>query len=103
MNYLGTTPTAAPVIGIISDEKIASKTLSNLIEVKSRGAKVIVLTTLPNIGNQFKEVVYVPNINVFINPMLMIIPLQLIAYEVAKIRGCDIDKPKNLAKSVTVE
>lgn len=90
-----------PVIAIISDQNIADKTLSNIEEVKSRGANVIIIST-KKISNYENNIV-VPKISDFFQPILIIPILQLIAYEVANLRNCDIDKPKNLAKSVTVE
>ncbi len=90
-----------PIIAIISDQNIADKTLSNIEEVKSRGANVIIIST-KKISNYENNIV-VPKISDFFQPILIIPILQLIAYEVANLRNCDIDKPKNLAKSVTVE
>ena len=94
-----------PVIGIVTDKNIADKTISNLKEVTSRGANVIYLTTnkLEKDGDFYKEKIIVPEVNPLLEPLVAIIPLQLIAYHVAKLNKCDIDKPKNLAKSVTVE
>lgn len=94
-----------PVIGIVTDEFIADKTISNLKEVSSRGANVIYLTTdkLDKVGDFYNEKIIVPKVNPLLQPLVSIIPLQLIAYHVAKLNKCDIDKPKNLAKSVTVE
>jgi len=94
-----------PVVGIVTEEKIEEKTISNIKEVKARGANVILLTTedLDKNGDYYDTKIVIPKTNKFLQPVLSIIPLQLIAYEVAKLRGCDIDKPKNLAKSVTVE
>lgn len=89
-----------PVFAIITDEKIKDKTLSNVEEVRSRGAKIIIITN-EKTDNQFQIVV--PKVSMFIQPILIVPTLQLIAYETAKLRKCDIDKPKNLAKSVTVE
>jgi len=93
------------VIALATDKNIADKTISNIKEVKSRGA-IITLITTEQIDNEFSPADYkviIPSINDFINPMICAIPLQLIGYETAKLRKCDIDKPKNLAKSVTVE
>ena len=90
-----------PIIAIISDQNIADKTLSNIEEVKSRGANVIIISS-KKISNYENNIV-VPKISDFFQPILIIPILQLIAYEVANLRNCDIDKPKNLAKSVTVE
>ena len=94
-----------PVIGVVSDETIALKTISNLEEVKSRGAYVIYLTTseLDRKGSFYDLKIVVPTVNKLLQPLINIIPLQLIAYYTAKLNKCDIDKPKNLAKSVTVE
>ena len=94
-----------PVIGIVTDKSIADKTISNLKEVTSRGANVIYLTTnkLVKEGDFYNEKILIPEVNPLLEPLVSIIPLQLIAYHVAKLNKCDIDKPKNLAKSVTVE
>lgn len=94
-----------PVIGIVSDKNIADKTVSNLKEVKSRGANVIYITTnnLNKNGDFYDKKIVLPEVNPLLQPLVNIIPLQLIAYNVAKLNNCDIDKPKNLAKSVTVE
>lgn len=90
-----------PVFAIITDEEIKDKTVSNIEEVKSRGAKTIVISN-ESWDNQKLQIV-VPKISPYFQPILIVPTLQLIAYETAKLRGCDIDKPKNLAKSVTVE
>ncbi len=94
-----------PVIAIVTDEKLASKTISNIKEVKARGAKVILIISenLNTESDYYDEKIVIPSVNPFTQPLLSIIPLQVIAYEVALLRGCDIDKPRNLAKSVTVE
>lgn len=92
-----------PVVGIITNDNVKAKTISNIKEVKARGAKTIIITN-DNIDNElFDFVIKIPKINEFLQPLLTVLPLQMIAYETAKLRGCDIDKPKNLAKSVTVE
>ena len=90
-----------PVFAIITDEEVKDKTISNIEEVKSRGANIIVISN-DNIDD-YNYSISVPKINEFFQPVLIVPVLQLIAYEVAKLRECDIDKPKNLAKSVTVE
>ena len=93
------------VIAIVTDKSIADKTISNIKEVKSRGA-VITLIVADKIDDDFDFADYkviTPSVNDFISPMVSAIPLQLIGYMTAKLKGCDIDKPKNLAKSVTVE
>lgn len=90
-----------PVFAIVTDEKIKNKTISNIEEVKSRGAKIIIISN-EYWDNQNLQIV-VPKISPYFQPILITPTLQLIAYETAKLRNCDIDKPKNLAKSVTVE
>ena len=91
-----------PVIGIITEQQLKDKTISNIEEVKSRGAKTIVITNDNEIKN-YDYITYLPKIHKILQPLLTVLPLQLISYEVARLRNCDIDKPKNLAKSVTVE
>lgn len=91
-----------PVIAVISDSSISEKTMSNLIEVESRGAKSFLITTEKLRTNAPNEIC-VTTTNPFVQPLLIVPILQLIAYHTAKLRNCDIDKPKNLAKSVTVE
>ncbi len=93
------------VISVMTDEDLYLKTISNIKEVKARGADVILLTT-SSLDSDYEfadRKIVLPEANKYLIPMLSIIPLQLIAYQVAKLRGCDIDKPRNLAKSVTVE
>lgn len=94
-----------PVISIITNNNIKDKTLSNIKEVISRGAKSIIICTddIDIDESYYDMIVKVPSNIDALKPILTIIPLQLIAYEVAKLNNCDIDKPRNLAKSVTVE
>lgn len=91
------------VIGIITDEKLLEKSISNIQEVVTRGAKTLVITNqiLPN--SHFDFVINIPKTNPLISPILSVIPMQLISYYIAKFKGLDVDKPRNLAKSVTVE
>lgn len=91
------------VIGIITDEKLVEKSISNIQEVVTRGAKTLVITNqiLPN--SHFDFVINIPKTNPLISPILSVIPMQLISYYIAKFKGLDVDKPRNLAKSVTVE
>ena len=94
------------VVALATYEPLVEKTLSNIVEVKSRGAKVVAMTTEQTtklINSQASEVFAIPKIHSILQPILGVIPLQLFAYYVALNRGCDIDKPRNLAKSVTVE
>lgn len=93
------------VISIITDETLSSKTLSNVKEVLSRGANSIIVTNL-EITNDFSDSKYlikIPKTSSYLSPILAIIPMQLLAYYVSKYKGIDVDKPRNLAKSVTVE
>ncbi len=94
-----------PVISVITDEKIRDKTISNIKEVKSRGAFVILIVSerCNVIGDFYDKKVIIPKEMVGLEAIISSIPLQLIAYEVARLRNCSIDKPRNLAKSVTVE
>lgn len=91
-----------PVFAIISDDKIKSKTESNVIEVASRGAKVFTITNDTNIKDHYFKYV-VPKIDYYFQPILIVPPLQLVGYYVGDLKRLDIDKPRNLAKSVTVE
>ena len=93
------------VTAVLTQEELYKKTMSNMVEVRSRGAFVMAVT---NTGNQEVEktadfVIYIPQTNKYFTNSLAIIPLQLFGYYVALGRGCDVDKPRNLAKSVTVE
>ena len=93
------------VIGVLTQSKLYEKTLSNLVETKSRGAYLMALTSFGNysIEDSADFVVYVPKISELFAASLAIIPLQLLGYYVSCARGLDVDKPRNLAKSVTVE
>ena len=90
------------VVSIVTDKDIKDKTISNLKEVSARGAKIITITNIKDEDFSDYKIV-VDDYNEIINPLLVIVPMQMLAYNVAKLRGCDIDKPRNLAKSVTVE
>ncbi len=91
------------VIGIITSKELAPKSISNIQEVITRGAKTLIITNqiLPN--NNFNYVINIPDTNELISPILSVIPLQLLSYYISKNKGLDVDKPRNLAKSVTVE
>lgn len=97
-----------PVIGLVTDSDLAMKTISNIKETKARGS-FVVLVTLESIFDEYKnddfydEVITIKDVDSFVSPLLAITIFQLISYEVAKLRGEAIDKPRNLAKSVTVE
>ncbi len=92
-----------PVIAISTKKNLNEKMISNIKEVKARGANVILVSNMNNEDNFYNEFLKVKSIHPLLQSIITIIPLQLIAYYVAKNRNCDIDKPRNLAKSVTVE
>ncbi len=93
------------VIGVLTQSSLYEKTLSNLVETKARGAYLMALTSFGNyaIEDSADFVVYVPKINELFAASLAVVPLQLLGYYVSCARGLDVDKPRNLAKSVTVE
>ena len=91
------------VIGILTDSNLVEKTISNIQEVITRGAKTLVITNQDFNYNMFDEVIKIPSVSSFLSHVLAIVPLQLLAYFISKEKGLDVDKPRNLAKSVTVE
>ena len=91
------------VIGIITNPSLVEKTISNIQEVITRGAKTLVITNQKINESQFFKVINIPDTEPCLSPVLSIIPLQLLAYYISKEKGLDVDKPRNLAKSVTVE
>lgn len=91
------------VIGIITNPSLVEKTISNIQEVITRGAKTLVITNQQINESQFFKVINIPDTEPCLSPVLSIIPLQLLAYYISKEKGLDVDKPRNLAKSVTVE
>lgn len=93
------------VVGVLTQNRLFEKTLSNMVEVKSRGAYLMGLTTYGNynIEDAADFSVYVPKTEEYFTTSLAIVPLQLMAYYVSVAKGLDVDKPRNLAKSVTVE
>ncbi|HEV3474261.1 MAG TPA: glutamine--fructose-6-phosphate transaminase (isomerizing) [Actinomycetota bacterium] len=94
-----------PVVAVATECHVYPKVLSNIQEVKARGAEVIAVATEGNaeIGRYADHVIEVPRTPELLSPIVVSIPLQLLAYRMAKLRGCDVDQPRNLAKSVTVE
>jgi glucosamine--fructose-6-phosphate aminotransferase (isomerizing) len=95
-----------PVVAVITERDIAEKTISGIKEVKARGAFVILIADekcIPENADFCDEIVRLPRITKELMPLIAIIPLQLYAYYTAIYKGCDVDKPRNLAKSVTVE
>ncbi|MFC1657812.1 glutamine--fructose-6-phosphate transaminase (isomerizing) [Candidatus Omnitrophota bacterium] len=93
------------VVCICPQSRIYEKMLSNIQEIRARRGRLIILATEGDkeIRQLSKEVIYVPRLDEFFSPLLVILPLQLAAYFIAVKRGCDVDQPRNLAKSVTVE
>lgn len=91
------------VIGIITNPNLAPKTISNMQEVITRGAKTLIITNQKIDESQFFKVINIPETSTYLSPILSIIPLQLLSYYISKEKGLDVDKPRNLAKSVTVE
>lgn len=91
------------VIGIVTDKHLVEKSISNIQEVITRGARTLIITnqSLPNIS--FDCVINIPVTNELLSPALSVVPLQLLSYYISKNKGLDVDKPRNLAKSVTVE
>ncbi len=94
-----------PVVAVATECHVYPKVLSNIQEVRARGAKVIAVASEGDqeIGTHAEHVLYVPRVPELFAPVVVSPPLQLLAYHVAKLRGCDVDQPRNLAKSVTVE
>ena len=91
------------VIGVLTNPELTPKSISNIQEVISRGAKTLVVTNQDLTNVSFDYVVRIPETNSLISPILSVVPLQLLAYYISKTKGLDVDKPRNLAKSVTVE
>ena len=94
---------STPVIAIATNKNLVDKTISNIKEVKARGAYVIYESFIDPEDKFYDEFIKITKIHPLLESILTIIPLQLLAYKVAKNNKCDIDKPRNLAKSVTVE
>jgi glutamine---fructose-6-phosphate transaminase (isomerizing) len=96
---------AFPTIAVVPDDSSYEKTISNVQEIRAREGHIIAVTTegYNKLGSLVDDVIYVPPSLELVMPLLTVIPLQLFAYHCAVLRGCDVDKPRNLAKSVTVE
>jgi len=94
-----------PSVFLMTRGAINEKVMSNLEEVKARGGPVIAIATEGDeaITARADEVIFVPAVAEYLQPIVSSVPLQLLAYHIALARGCDVDKPRNLAKSVTVE
>ncbi|HWI70451.1 MAG TPA: glutamine--fructose-6-phosphate transaminase (isomerizing) [Baekduia sp.] len=96
---------STPVVCIATDSPILDKVVSNVQEVRARGAHVVAIASEGNIeiGEHAEEVIRVPAIDWMLQPLLAVIPLQVLAYNIARLRGLNVDQPRNLAKTVTVE
>jgi len=96
---------STPVVCVATDSPVLDKVLSNVAEVRARGADVIAIATdgAEHVADVTDKVVYVPVTDWVLQPILAILPLQLLAYHVARLRGLNVDQPRNLAKTVTVE
>lgn len=92
-----------PIIGCATNPSIAAKTISNLEEAISRGGNVLLVTNQEIHNDKISDIVTIPDIHPMLSPVLSVVPLQLFAYHIAKFKKLDVDKPRNLAKSVTVE
>ncbi len=94
-----------PTFAIVLSDSVYEKMISNIMEIKARGGKVIALASIGDeeIKKIVDDVIYIPKTLEMLSPILAVIPLQLFAYHMGVLRGCDVDKPRNLAKSVTVE
>ena len=94
-----------PVVVIATEDQFYSKILSNAQEVKSRGGRIIslVFDDKDSISEISEHIIKVPKVNKYLSPIISVIPLQLLSYHIAVLRGCNVDQPRNLAKSVTVE
>jgi glucosamine--fructose-6-phosphate aminotransferase (isomerizing) len=94
-----------PVVVLVSKDRLVEKMLSNIQEVRSRGGNVIAIAgeNVGEICEVAQSCVPVPDSNQYLTPLLLTVPLQLLAYHIGVLRGCDVDQPRNLAKSVTVE
>jgi glucosamine--fructose-6-phosphate aminotransferase (isomerizing) len=96
---------STPVIAVATDSPVLAKLMSNVQEVRARGARVVAVATEGNltIGEHAHDVIRVPQTDWMLAPLLAVVPLQVLAYEIARTRGLNIDQPRNLAKTVTVE
>ncbi|TLY30005.1 MAG: SIS domain-containing protein, partial [Nitrospirae bacterium] len=94
-----------PVVVLVPRDRLYEKTVSNLMEVKAREAPVIAFVTAGEreLGKTADVVFTIPDVHPLLSPILFAVPLQLLAYHIAVLRGTDVDQPRNLAKSVTVE
>ena len=98
-------PYVLPVVVVATRDAVYSKVLSNVEEVKARRGRVLAIVNDGDdeVARLADHVIEVPETDDMLTPVLSVVPLQLLAYHIAVLRGCDVDKPRNLAKSVTVE
>ena len=94
-----------PVLGMVPQDSVYQKTISNVEEIKARQGRLLLIGTQgdSHLSTLSDDILYLPKVHEDLNPLLYTIPAQLLAYEIANRRGCDVDQPRNLAKSVTVE
>ncbi len=94
-----------PLVAFVPKDEVYQKSISNVEEVKARQGRIILFGSEGDVhlGNISKDVIFLPQVSEAMNPLLYTIPAQLLSYEIAARRGCDVDQPRNLAKSVTVE
>jgi glucosamine--fructose-6-phosphate aminotransferase (isomerizing) len=94
-----------PSVFLVPRGPVYDKTMSNLEEVRARGGPVIVVASIGDeeVAERTDDLIYLPPVPEYLQPLVAVVPLQLLAYHMALLRGCDVDKPRNLAKSVTVE
>ena len=94
-----------PVVGLVPRDSVYAKTVSNVEEIKARQGRLVLFGTSgdAHLATLTEDVLFLPEVHEDLNPILYTIPAQLLAYEIANRRGCDVDQPRNLAKSVTVE
>ncbi len=92
-----------PVVFLAPKDALYEKALSNMMEVKARGGKILLFTDEAEAGVSVEEMFVLPKVSPYLSPIMATIPLQLLAYHIAVLRGSDVDQPRNLAKSVTVE
>ncbi|MFZ5997640.1 MAG: isomerizing glutamine--fructose-6-phosphate transaminase [Nitrospirota bacterium] len=94
----------SPVVMVAPADELFEKILSNIEEVKARGGRVIAITDAPDaLAHKADDVIEIPSVHPALTPFVTVLPLQLLAYHIAVLKGCDVDQPRNLAKSVTVE
>jgi glucosamine--fructose-6-phosphate aminotransferase (isomerizing) len=98
-----------PIVTLVPNDAVFEKMIGNIQEAKARGGTLIVVTTtskadaFADVLSDTDELIVVPDTDPLLTPVLMVVPLQLLSYHIAVRRGCDVDQPRNLAKSVTVE